>query len=137
MLGAVFKINGQTPLTEQALKWDYSKYDTERVARRYDINWALPEFPPIATQVGGRAFYWNNGKDPELAKKFALLVFQNYFIKGLDIRSKNIIAELAGEFGLDNNECILSINSDGYKEKPKLETAEAIERKVCGSPFIV
>jgi 2-hydroxychromene-2-carboxylate isomerase len=136
LLGAVFKINGQSPLKEQALKWDYSRYDIERTARRYKVEWALPEFFPVATQAAGRAFYWINEKDPDLAKKFALLVYQKYFIKGLDIRSKNIIAELAGECRLDIDECILSIDSSLYKEKLKLVNEEAIKRNVCGSPFI-
>ena len=117
LLGAVFKINGQSPLKEQALKWDYSRYDIERTARRNKVEWALPKFSPVATASAGRAFYWINEKDPDLAKKFALLVYQKYFIKGLDIRSKNIVAELAVECRLDFDECILSIDSNLYKEK--------------------
>ena len=136
LLGAVFKINGQSPLIEQTLKWSYSRYDIERTARRYKVEWALPEFFPVATQVAARAFYWINEKDPDLAKKFALLVYQKYFIEGLDIRSKNIVAELAAECRLDFDECILSINSNLYKEKLKLVNKKAIKRNVCGSPFI-
>jgi 2-hydroxychromene-2-carboxylate isomerase len=136
LLGAVFKTNGQVPLKEQALKWDYSRRDIERMAKRYKIKWVLPEIFPVATQVAGRAFYWINEKNPELAKKFALLVYQKYFVKGVDITSKDTVAKLVIEFGLDIDECRLSIDSDIYKEKLKLVTAEAIKRNVCGSPFI-
>ena len=136
LLGGVFQVNGQAPLKDQALKWDYSKHDIERTARRYNIGWRLPESFPIATQSAGRAFYWIEENDAEIAKQFALFVYQKYFVEGIDIRSKNIVAGLAVDFGLDVDECLFAIDSDVYKEKLKLVTAEAIERNVCGSPFI-
>ena len=91
MLGGVFQVNGQAPLKDQALKWDYSKHDIERAARRYNIGWRLPESFPIATQSAGRAFYWIEENDAEIAKQFALFVYQKYFVEGIDIRSKNIV----------------------------------------------
>jgi 2-hydroxychromene-2-carboxylate isomerase len=57
LLGAVFKINEQTPLKDQALKWDYSNHDIEMTARRYNIEWRLPEVFPILTHAAGRTFY--------------------------------------------------------------------------------
>lgn len=136
LLGAMFQINGQRPLKEQVLKWDYSSHDIERTARRYGIEWELPEVFPIPTHAAGWAFYWINEQDEELAKQFALLVYQRYFTQGLDIRSKNIIGELAMELGLGTDACLRAIDSDIYKEKLKTVTSKAIERKVCGSPFI-
>ena len=136
LLGAIFAINEQKPLKEQALKWDYSNHDIVRAARRYGIKWKLPEVFPIPTHAAGRTFYWIHDLDEKLAKKFALHAYQKYFYEGLDIQSKKNVSKLVREFGLDPEECMEAIGSEAYKEKLKLVSAEAIKRNVCGSPFI-
>jgi 2-hydroxychromene-2-carboxylate isomerase len=136
LLGAMFQINGQVPLKNQSLKWDYAIHDIERSSRRYGINWRLPEQFPIPTQDAARIFYWISDNDPALAKKFALLVYEYYFSKGIDIRKKDVIAEIADEIGLDPVKCLGAIDDDFYKKKLKEVTDEAINRNVCGSPFI-
>jgi len=65
-----------------------------------------------------------------------LHAYQKYFYEGLDIQSKKNVSKLVREFGLDPEECMEAIGSEVYKEKLKLVSAEAINRKVCGSPFI-
>ena len=136
LLGAVFRINEQRPLKEQALKWNYSSHDIERSARLYNIEWRLPEVFPIPTHAAGRAFYWVDEQDKELAKKFALCVYKKYFSDGLDIQSKNNVATVVSDLGLDYKKCLQAIDAKFYKEKLKLVCAEAIKRNVCGSPFI-
>lgn len=136
LLGAMFEINGQIPLKNQALKWDYSIHDIERSSRRYGVEWRLPEKFPIPTQAAARAFYWISDKDPALAKKFALLIYKHYFTEGVDIHLKEIIAEIAAEIGLNPVECLAAIDDDIYKKKLKDVTDDAIARNVCGSPFI-
>jgi 2-hydroxychromene-2-carboxylate isomerase len=135
LLGAIFKVNEQRPLKDQALKWDYSSHDLDRLARLYGIAWQLPDPFPIPTQAAGRVFYWISDQDTRLAKKFALLVYQEYFSKGIDIRPKEVITELAVGLGLDENTCLSAIDDDIYKIKLKDVTSEAINRNVCGSPF--
>jgi 2-hydroxychromene-2-carboxylate isomerase len=135
LLGAMFQVNGQRPLKEQALKWDYSSLDLARIARLYDVPWKLPEKFPIATQAAGRAFYWINDQDVDLAKKFALAVYREYFAKGIDIRAKEFIAGIAAEMGLNEADCLVAMDDENYKQQLKDVTAEAIGRNVCGSPF--
>ena len=135
LLGAMFQVNGQRPLKEQALKWDYSSLDLERIARLYDVPWKLPEKFPIATQAAGRAFYWIDDQDEDLAKKFALAVYREYFAKGIDIRAKEVIAGIAVELGLNEADCLVAMDDENYKQRLKDVTAEAIGRNVCGSPF--
>jgi 2-hydroxychromene-2-carboxylate isomerase len=43
LLGAIFKVNEQRPLKDQALKWDYSSHVLDRLARLYGIAWQLPD----------------------------------------------------------------------------------------------
>jgi len=135
LLGAMFQVNGQRPLKEQALKWDYSSLDLARIARLYDVPWKLPEKFPIATQAAGRAFYWINDQDADLAKKFARAVYREYFAKGIDIRAKEVIAGIAVELGLNEADCLVAMDDENYKQQLKDVTAEAIGRNVCGSPF--
>lgn len=136
LLGAMFQVNGQRPLKDQALKWEYSQIDLMRSARRHGVTWTLPDVFPIPTQAAGRAFYWVNDQDPEMAKKFALLAYQEYFAKGNDIRPKEVVAEIAAGMGLDGAACLAAMGDDIYKLKLKDVTSDAIARNVCGSPFI-
>ena len=136
MLGAMFQVNGQRPLKDQELKWDYSQHDLLRSVRRYGIEWQLPDPFPIATQAAARAFYWINDRDSDLAKQFALDAYRAYFSKKIDIRSKETVADIAAGIGLDRPACLAAINDETYKMKLKDVTAEAIARNVCGSPFI-
>ena len=79
--------------------------------------------------------YWINDQDTALAKKFALAAYREYFAKGINIQPKEIIAGVAAEIGLDGDACRAAIDDETYKKKLKDGTADAIERKVCGSPF--
>jgi len=136
LLGAMFQVNGQGPLKDQALKWEYSSHDLERNARRYGVKWSLPEPFPIATQAAGRAFYWIQEQDNEAAKTFAMDVYREYFSNGKDIRSKQLIADISGKIGMNKTACLSAIVDGVYKEKLKAVTSDAIARNVCGSPFV-
>ena len=126
LLGAMFKVNGQRPLKDQALKWDYSRHDLERLVRFHGVEWQLPDIFPIPTQAAGRAFYWIDEQDPALAKQFALSAYQEYFAKGIDIRSKEVIAGVAAKLGLDEAACFAAMDDEIYKSKLKDVTAKAI-----------
>ncbi|MDP7625815.1 MAG: DsbA family protein [Rhodospirillales bacterium] len=123
------------PLKEQALKWDYSSYNLARIDRLYDVQWTLPEKFSIATKTAGRVFYWIDDQDIELANKFALAAYQEYFAKGIDIRSKEVIAGMAAELRFAKTDSLAAMGDENYKQKLKDVTADAIERNVCGSPF--
>lgn len=49
MLGAAFKATGMMPLTEQPLRGDYARRDWDRLARRMNLPFVLPERFPIVT----------------------------------------------------------------------------------------
>ncbi len=136
LLGAMFQVNGQGPLKDQALKWEYSSHDLERTARRYGVEWSLPESFPTPTQAAGRAFYWIQEQDKTVAKTFALGVYREYFFNGKDIRSKQLIADIAGKMGMNKTACLSAMDDKVYKEKLKAVTSDAITRNVCGSPFV-
>ena len=135
MLGAVFQFNGQRPLTAQPLKSEYSTHDFSRIARLHNISWILPETFPVATQAAGRVYYWINQTDSALAKKFAKAALNTYFGKGINIQSRETVADIAAEVGCTAEDAIAATNDDVVKQLLKDATEEAIERNVCGSPF--
>jgi len=60
LLGAVFKVSGQAPLTTFPLKGDYALMDFERSAREHNTPYNAPKPFPIAAVAASRAFYWMN-----------------------------------------------------------------------------
>src|SRR4029450_10766337 len=63
LLGAVFKITGEQPLSTVALKGRYAAHDLSRSARLIKVPFKLPTKFPIASTAPSRAFYWLNDKD--------------------------------------------------------------------------
>src|SRR5581483_1071788 len=58
LLGAVFKISGQQPLSTIPLKGDYMKRDLARTSRLTGIAFNLPAKFPIAGTTPSRAYLW-------------------------------------------------------------------------------
>ena len=136
LLGAIFQVNGQRTLMDQAFKADYSLHDLKRSARRYNIPWNMPTPFPLATQAAGRAYYWIEEQDKALAHEFAKTALRAYFADGVNIMPKDAVAEIAKKMGLDSVDCLGAINDDKYKQQLKKITTEAMDRNVCGSPFV-
>lgn len=135
MLGAAFKATGMMPLTEQPLRGDYAKHDWNRLARRMEIPFVLPERFPIVTLAAGRAYYWLAAADKPLARKFALRMFQAYFGQGRDITAPEAVAAEAAPLGIAAAELVAATGDGVWKAKLKEATDEALRRGAFGSPF--
>ena len=72
LLGAVFKATGGKPLTDQAMKGEYSLMDFRRSAAFYYVPFRTPSVFPIATVNTCRAALWMQQKHPAHAKKYSL-----------------------------------------------------------------
>ena len=137
LLGAVFKINGQQPLTTIPLKGGYAKHDMLRSARWFNVPFRIPGRFPINTVAPCRAYYWLYDKDAALAKKFAGALYHAYFAEDRDISNVEIIIEVAAKLGIDTVALAVALNDPAVKERTKTEVDAAIERGVFGSPYIV
>src|SRR6266545_4708199 len=93
LLGAVFKVSGQQPLSTIPLKGDYMKRDLERYSRLLHVPFKPPTKFPIAGTVPSRAFYWLADRDPAAAKRLALALFHAYFVEDRDISAPAITTE--------------------------------------------
>ena len=137
LLGAVFKVSGQQPLTTIPLKGDYAKRDLERTARLFNVPFKLPTKFPISTTAPARAFYYLNNKDPALAKRLALALYVAYFADDVDISAPEATADIAAHAGVDKDEMMQALNDTAVKDRVRREVDAAVALGVFGSPYIV
>jgi 2-hydroxychromene-2-carboxylate isomerase len=137
LLGAVFKLNGQQPLSNIPLKGSYAKHDMLRSARWFGLPFKIPSKFPINTVAPCRAFYRVHDQDAALAKKFALALYHAYFAEDRDISSPEVTCNVAAKLGIDKTALSAALEDAAVKERARNEVDAAIERGVFGSPYIV
>ena len=137
LLGAVFKVTGAQPLPTLPLKGTYALRDIVRSARFHGVDYRHPTKFPIASQAPARAFYWQNERDPALARKLAQTLYRAYFVEDRDISSPEITADVAAALGLKRDEVLAALNDTAVKDRLKNEVEAAIKLGVFGSPYIV
>lgn len=135
LLGVIFKMTGNKPLSDQPLKGAYLRHDVDRFSRLYGIPFTFPDPFPIAAQAPSRAFYWLAQQDAELAHRFALEVFDAYYAQGRNISEAEVVADIAAEQGADRAALLAALADPAVKGLLKAACDEAIEKKVCGAPF--
>jgi 2-hydroxychromene-2-carboxylate isomerase len=137
LLGAVFKITGQQPLSTVPLKNTYMAHDLVRTAKLLNVPFKLPSKFPAGMQAPSRAFYWVGDKDRDLAKKLAQSLFHAYYVEDRDISNPEVTGNVAAKLGIDKAELTQALIDPAVKERLRTEVDAAIERGVFGSPYIV
>ncbi len=137
LLGFIFKVSKQAPLTTFPLKGEYSLMDMERSARLHNIPYSKPEPFPVGTVSAARAFYWLNDQDSEMATRFIHSVFKAYYVDSIDISDKAKVIEIASTNGVDSNKLAEALDDDKVKSKLKTAVDNAIERGIFGSPTVM
>jgi len=137
LLGVVFAITGQSPLTNQPLRGDYAMRDFARCARAHGVPFVMPDPFPVLTLAAGRAYYWLYDRDPDMAKRFAGSVYHRIFGEGGDISTPEAIIPIAEACGADGGELAAARAEKAVKERLKAETQAAIDHGVFGSPFVI
>lgn len=137
LLGAIFKVTGQQPLTTIPMKGSYAQHDLMRSSRWFGVPFKMPGKFPIATTAACRAFYWLNDRDPAAARTLAQALYRAYFAEDRDISNPEVTANVAAKLGHDKEAVTQAINDAAVKERLKSEVDAAIERGVFGSPYII
>ncbi len=137
LLGAIFKITGQRPLTTIPLKGSYALHDLTRSARWFGVPFRMPSKFPIATTAPCRAYYWLQDRDPAAARVLALALFRAYFAEDRDISNPEITIHVATKLGHNKDAVAQALDDPAVKERLKTEVDAAVERGIFGSPYIV
>jgi 2-hydroxychromene-2-carboxylate isomerase len=138
LLGAVFKVAGNTPMMDLPLKARYTWNDLARTARFHDIPFQRPPHFPLSTQAAARAMLWIQERyGHPMSVRFAHAVYAAMFVQGLDISAVTQVLDIADALGIDCPTLAAALEAPPIKETLKAEVAQAIERGVFGAPFII
>jgi len=141
LLGAIFKVSGQAPLTTFPLKGDYAIMDFERSAREVELPYTHPEKFPIATVAAARTVWWvKEHADHNISSKTSDLVqafFKAYYVDGQDISDANVVLDVASNLNIDKNTLAAALQESAVKERLKTAVNNALEKKVFGSPMMI
>lgn len=141
LLGAIFKITGQSPLLDQPLKGDYSSKDIARTAREHKLDYHHPQPFPIAAIAASRATVWfRDNADSEIRANtgaFVHSLYRAYFTLGKNITEADIVAEAATPFGVASNTLLQAISEQSAKDALRREVDEAVKAGVFGSPMMI
>ena len=137
LLGVVFKVTGQSPLTSQAIRGPYATRDMARSARKLGVKFALPENFPFSSVYPCRVFYWLDGSDPDAAKQYARAVFHAAFADGKPPAEAEAAADVAVELGHDRAAMLAGMQDPAVKERLRTEIQQAMDKGVFGSPFVI
>jgi 2-hydroxychromene-2-carboxylate isomerase len=137
LLGPIFKLTGQAPLTQLPMKGPYAQNDFSRTARLHKLPYRHPDKFPIGTVAACRAFYWMHDRDPAAARGLAKALYRAYFEDNRDIGAIPVLLEVAREAGVDAAGLSAAIEDPAVKERMKAEEDAAIAAGVFGSPFFI
>lgn len=137
LLGAVYKRVGGQPLTSIPLKGPYSIHDLARSARFLGVRFTMPQPFPVPTLHAARAFYHLEQGDPVLARRFALVIFRDYFVDGRDISALDEVLDVAAALGIEREALAAAVATDAVKALLKSASDEALGIGVFGSPYVV
>ncbi len=141
LLGAVFKVTGQAPLTQMPLKGNYSMRDFARSAKEHKITYKHPANFPIGTVAACRATLWMRNHESESVSKytteFVHAVFRAYYVAGKDISDTAVVTQVASDIGIDCEQLSSAMNDQAVKAALRKEVENAIELEVFGSPMMI
>jgi len=136
LLGAVFRISGQRPLTEIPVKGDYARRDFARSARFAGIPFAMPEPFPIGTVTAARACLVLQGADPAGADNFIHAAFRAYFAEGRNLSDPQVVHDVLARTGADADAVLEAAATAPVKDALKAAVDASLARGVFGTPFI-
>jgi len=141
LLGAVFKVSGQAPLTSYPLKGNYAIHDFDRAAREHKTPYNQPNPFPIGAVAASRTCCWiNASEDANVNNKltpFVHATFKAYYVEGRDISKAEEVLAIAEAVGLDKDALAEGVAEQSIKDALRNNVEQAIERGVFGSPTIV
>ncbi|MFK7858698.1 MAG: 2-hydroxychromene-2-carboxylate isomerase [Granulosicoccus sp.] len=141
LLGAIFKVTKQAPLTQAPLKGDYSIHDFSRSAREHKLTYKHPDPFPIATVWACRATLWlRDNADASIrahTTPFVHAVFRAFYTQGQDISDQTVLSTIASSLGIDQNQMGAALGEQSIKDALRREVDDAVNTGIFGSPMMI
>ncbi|MFK8083846.1 MAG: 2-hydroxychromene-2-carboxylate isomerase [Granulosicoccus sp.] len=141
LLGAIFKVTKQAPLTQAPLKGDYAIMDFSRSAREHELDYTHPDPFPIATVSACRATLWlRDNADTSLRNNttaFVHAIFRAFYSKGQDISDATVVGTIASSLGIDATAMATALSDQTIKDALRKEVEDAVSAGIFGSPMMI
>lgn len=141
LLGAIFKVSGQAPLTTYPLKGDYALMDFDRAAREHKTPFKQPDVFPVGAVAASRACCWLKAStDTTIAERltpFVHAIFKSYYVDGRNIGDADEVLAIAANVGIDKDALAAGISEQPVKDALREAIENAIELGIFGSPTTV
>lgn len=141
LLGAIFKVSGQAPLTTYPLKGDYALKDFDRAAREHGTPYRQPDPFPISAIAVSRVCYWLNAtkesNQSEQLTEFVHAALKAYYVEGKNIGEPAVVLSIAESVGIDKNALSEGLADQAIKDALRTAVEDAISKGVFGSPTCV
>lgn len=132
LLGGVLKAVGNTsPITVPA-KWEWIKRDFQRCAEHYSIPYQLNPHFIFSTVNAMRGAFW--ALEAGCIEQYNRAMFMAAWADGRDFSSREVLAELLTDAGLNAAEVLEAIAQPAMKVALFAATDAAVERGVFGAP---
>lgn len=137
LMGAVFKETGRQPQVNYPLISNYAYNDIQRSARKYGVEFNLPDPFPVITAAACRACHWAESLGTEPARRLVMALYKAYMIDNINISKPEGVLTAVENCGLDRAEAQAATSSPEMKELARQRVNHAIENGIFGSPFFV
>ena len=141
LLGAIFKVSGQAPLTSYPLKGDYAVHDFNRAAREHNIPYKFPDPFPIGAVAASRACCWLKASAEtalnDMLTPFVHAIFKAYYVDGRNISELDEVLAVAQTIGIDKYALASGVSEQSIKDALKTAVDQAIKIGVFGAPTTI
>lgn len=135
LLGAVFKVAGNVPLTESyAPKARYSVRDFARSAAFLGVPYRQPSIFPIGAVAASRATLWLARAHPGQQAAFIHAVFRAFYSADRNVADVPVVLDIARALGIDPEALSRALQDEDIKNALRAEVDAAVARGVFGAP---
>jgi len=142
LLGAIFKVSGQAPLTTYPLRGAYALHDFARAARENNTPFQMPDPFPVGAVAASRACCWLKASDDPQhdharLTKFVHGIFHAFYVDNQNISDVEVVLAVAKSVQINTEAMAAGLADQSIKDALKSAVEQAIERGIFGSPTTV
>lgn len=137
LLGGVMKATGNQPPAMLPARATYMGDDLARWAEHYGVPFRFTPFFPLQTIAALRAAIAIRARDVADFARWNKRAFEAAWVEGLDLGSKEVLARLATEIGIDPALVVAANDDAAVKARLKAQTESVVGLGAFGFPWIV